>query len=139
MRVAFMQVNGTWSGDDFITPRFEELRLKIRDMITLNSVLMNLYPDGNTSLGYHRDIESELGDEPTILTLSMGATRRMELRPQADVEQLVEVSLEPGSLLIMKGRCQLDWYHGIIKEPEITSPRISLTLREVKHGIQGDH
>lgn len=139
VRVTFMRSSGTWSGDDFITPRFEELRARTRDLIDVNSVLMNLYPDGNTSLGYHRDPENELGEEPTILTLSMGTTRRLELRPQADTRQLVELSLEPGSLFIMKGRCQLDWYHGIVEEPEVTAPRISLTLREVKHGVQGDH
>lgn len=103
--------------------------------IDTNSVLVNFYRNGLDSLGHHRDGEPELGEKPTILTVSLGAMRNMELRPQSDVNQCIELDLEPGSLLVMKGRCQQDWLHGIPERPEVKRPRISLTLREVSRAI----
>ena len=45
-----------------------------------NSVLANLYRDGADRLGFHRDSEPELGPEPLIASVSLGATRRFRFR-----------------------------------------------------------
>ena len=45
-----------------------------------NSVLANAYRDGGDSMGWHADDEKELGAEPLIASLSLGAPRRFLLR-----------------------------------------------------------
>ncbi len=45
-----------------------------------NSVLLNLYRDGNDGMGWHADDEPELGRNPAIASVSLGATRRFKLR-----------------------------------------------------------
>jgi len=48
-----------------------------------NSVLVNLYRDGNDSVSWHSDNEEINGSEPTIASVSLGATRRFDLRHKA--------------------------------------------------------
>ena len=45
-----------------------------------NSVLLNLYRDQHDSVGWHSDNERELGGDPVIASLSLGATRSFRLR-----------------------------------------------------------
>ena len=44
-----------------------------------NSVLLNLYRDGRDSVSWHSDDEPELGPEPTIASVNLGATRLFQL------------------------------------------------------------
>jgi alkylated DNA repair dioxygenase AlkB len=67
-----------------------------------NSVLVNLYRDGNDSVSWHSDNEEINGSEPTIASVSLGATRRFDLRHKESGET-VRVDLEDGSLLVMSG------------------------------------
>ncbi len=48
--------------------------------IAFNSCLANLYRDGSDSMGYHADDEPELGPQPVIASISLGARRRFALR-----------------------------------------------------------
>lgn len=97
-----------------------------------NSVLLNLYRDEKDSMGFHSDDEKELGPTPTIASVSLGQKRmlifkhkrRSELKP-------TRLELESGSLLIMKGKTQEHWKHGIDKETRPCAPRINLTFREI--------
>src|SRR5262245_64244055 len=38
-----------------------------------NSLLLNLYRDGQDSIGFHTDAEPELGPHPVVATLSLGS------------------------------------------------------------------
>jgi alkylated DNA repair dioxygenase AlkB len=98
-----------------------------------NLVLLNLYRDGNDSMGWHSDDEPELGNEPVIASVSLGEERKLKFRPKKNTQgDKFDVLLPNGSLLIMKGRSQHDWQHAISKSKKITSPRINLTFRLVK-------
>jgi alkylated DNA repair dioxygenase AlkB len=46
-------------------------------------VLANLYRDGNDTMGWHSDDEPELGAQPIIASLSLGATRKFVLKSRA--------------------------------------------------------
>jgi alkylated DNA repair dioxygenase AlkB len=48
-----------------------------------NSVLANLYRDGNDTMGWHSDDEPELGAQPIIASLSLGAMRKFVLKSRA--------------------------------------------------------
>ena len=46
-----------------------------------NSCLVNLYKTGFDECGWHADDESIFGEEPTIALISLGCSRRFQLRP----------------------------------------------------------
>ena len=53
-----------------------------------NSVLLNLYRDGNDSISWHTDAEKELGINPIIASVNFGATRKFQLRHIKTKEKL---------------------------------------------------
>lgn len=116
------------------TPLLEKLRRRVESIssVSFNSVLLNLYRDGNDNLGMHSDNESELGEDPTIASLSLGEARDFQLKHQTrkDVKP-VHVLLTHGSLLIMAGTTQQFWKHGLRRETRTLGPRINLTFRQV--------
>jgi alkylated DNA repair dioxygenase AlkB len=99
-----------------------------------NSVLINRYRTGMDSMGWHADKERELGPEPVIASLSLGTTRTFDFR-HTKTRQIHTLQLTHGSLLIMRGRTQLDWAHRVPKEPEARGERINLTFRHVDSSV----
>ncbi|OOQ61720.1 alpha-ketoglutarate-dependent dioxygenase AlkB family protein [Mucilaginibacter pedocola] len=99
--------------------------------ITFNSVLLNLYRNGNDSVAWHADDEPELGRNPIIASVSFGQVRRFEVRHKADKKQKYSVDLENGSLLIMKGDLQHHWEHQVPKSTKALGERINLTFRVI--------
>jgi alkylated DNA repair dioxygenase AlkB len=98
-----------------------------------NHVLLNRYRDGGDNMGMHADDEPELGPDPIVATLSLGATRRLMLAPRRprDGERRA-VDLTSGSLLVMRGACQRRFRHGIPRDPHVTDERVSLTFRLIR-------
>jgi alkylated DNA repair dioxygenase AlkB len=96
-----------------------------------NAVLLNLYRDGRDSMGLHADDEPELGDNPLIASVSLGATRRFQLRPKRGSSSPITLELEHGSLLVMGGTCQHVFRHGVPKERREVGARINLTFRAI--------
>ncbi|MFZ4796634.1 MAG: alpha-ketoglutarate-dependent dioxygenase AlkB family protein [Bacteroidia bacterium] len=96
-----------------------------------NSVLLNLYRDGNDSISWHTDAEKELGKNPIIASVNFGETRKFQLRHIITKEKL-ELELKHGSLLIMQGELQHFWQHQVPKTKEVKKERINLTFRIIK-------
>jgi len=100
-----------------------------------NFVLANLYEDQNASMGWHADNEPELGTEPVIASVSLGATRTLRVRPANKVPGKVRTSspvpLPHGSLLVMQGASQVEFQHALPKTTRPCGPRINLTFRRV--------
>jgi alkylated DNA repair dioxygenase AlkB len=109
------------------------LRLRNRvETITgarFNSMLANLYRDGDDAIGWHSDDEPELGPRPLIASLSFGAERRFSIRRRDDHAQVTRLSLGHGSLLVMGGRMQHHWQHALPRTRSVTGERINLTFR----------
>ena len=126
-----------YSGQRLITHEFTNELNEIRQKLTLeigtsfNSVLLNLYRTGNDSNGWHADNEPELGKNPIIASLSLGATRRFDLKHNTTKEQL-SFHLNHGSILIMGGELQHHWKHQIAKTKKVNEPRINLTFRNIQ-------
>lgn len=95
-----------------------------------NSVLLNLYRDGRDSVAWHSDDEPELGEEPVIASLSIGASRKFCVREKVGGRR-TEVYLEDGDLLVMSGRSQADFQHCLPKTAHKVGPRVNLTFRWV--------
>ena len=97
-----------------------------------NSVLANHYRSGSDSMGWHSDDEKELGPEPVIASISLGDERRFLLRHRRRKElQTHEITLENGSLLLMRASSQHAWRHSIPKTRRAVAPRINLTYRHI--------
>ncbi|WP_035615765.1 alpha-ketoglutarate-dependent dioxygenase AlkB [Haloferula sp. BvORR071] len=97
---------------------------------SFNSCLLNLYHDGSESMGWHSDDEKEIARDSAIASLSFGAKRRFAFRHK-ETKEKVELTLENGSLLVMKGETQRHWQHQLPKAAKITTPRINLTFRKM--------
>lgn len=97
-----------------------------------NSVLANYYRNGQDSVAWHSDDESELGSTPLIASVSLGASRRFSLRPrQQQAGKPVHIELQGGSLLVMAGCTQQYWQHQLAKTSRPVAGRINLTFRTI--------
>ncbi len=99
--------------------------------VNFNSVLMNLYRDGEDYINWHADAEKELGQNPIIASVNFGATRRFLIRRNDDNSIKLEFPLKHGTLLIMKQDLQHFWQHSVPKEKKVKQTRINLTFRTI--------
>lgn len=116
------------------TPVLQSLRgiCEEKSETSFNSVLLNLYRDGNDKMGWHADNEPELGSEPVIASLSLGATRRFRFRHRV-TKEMVECELPSGSLVVMSGLTQKYWVHEVPRQKRVTNPRVNLTFRKIQN------
>jgi len=130
-----------YSGIDLVpkpwTPTLRALVERLvaqRPGLAFNSVLVNLYRDGHDSVGWHADDEPELGAEPIIASLSLGATRRFRWKskePAPAGAQSSGVDLAHGDLLWMEGATQSRFLHCAPRTARAVGPRWNLTFRRV--------
>lgn len=99
--------------------------------VTFNSVLLNYYRDGNDSVAWHSDNETELGQYPVIASVSLGQVRTFDIRHKQNHTNKYSIRLESGSLLLMKGNLQQHWEHRIAKSATSMTPRVNLTFRTI--------
>jgi alkylated DNA repair dioxygenase AlkB len=97
--------------------------------VPFNSVGLNLYRSGRDSVAPHHDHLNDLREGCPIALVSLGATRRMTIRANANPRTIVHVDLEPGSLLVMDYATQLHYMHGVPKTTGRVGERISLAFR----------
>ncbi|MBC9798522.1 alpha-ketoglutarate-dependent dioxygenase AlkB family protein [Sinomicrobium weinanense] len=114
-------------------PELLEIRQKVEALckIHFTSCLLNLYRNGKDSNGWHADDEPELGKNPVIASVSLGAERYFHLKHKKEKQLKHKLLLESGSLLIMKGETQHHWLHQIPKTMKETGQRINLTFRNI--------
>lgn len=110
-----------------------DLKAKVEAVsgVMFNSVLLNLYRDGNDSMGWHSDDEPELGQNPVIGSLSLGGTRRFMLRHRSEKGWKHQLESTSGSFLLMQGTTQHYWQHQVPKTKRPVLPRINLTFRVI--------
>jgi alkylated DNA repair dioxygenase AlkB len=119
-------------------PWIEEL-LEIKKTIEpiaqtrFNSVLINYYRDGQDRVAWHSDDEKELGQNPVIGSVSLGAERKFKLRHKDYLQngKQAQIMLFHGSLLVMKGPTQHFWKHEIPRTAIPIGKRINLTFRVI--------
>jgi len=102
--------------------------------VIFNSVLINYYRDGKDRVAWHSDDEKELGKNPVIGSVSLGAERKFKLRHKHYKTNGLkhEIMLRHGSFLLMKGATQHHWMHEIPRTAKPIGPRINLTFRIIK-------
>ncbi|WP_237440354.1 alpha-ketoglutarate-dependent dioxygenase AlkB [Alcanivorax sp. DP30] len=138
----------TWEGEQGVSYRYSGLTetaagwpLVLRPVLEqveavtghrFNSVLGNLYRDGSDSMGYHSDDETELGPQPWIASLSLGASRDFVFRRRSGSRhQCASISLEDNTLLLMSPGVQAHFQHALPRRARVTEGRINLTFRYI--------
>ena len=81
-------------------------------------------------MGWHSDNEKELKQNGAIASLSFGAERKFVFKHKESKEK-VELVLDHGSLLVMKGATQEHWLHRLPPTKKNDAPRINLTFRTI--------
>lgn len=116
------------------------LHLESRHRVRFSGVTAIWYRDGDDFQGLHSDREMRWLDDTLIAIVVLGERRPFALRPRAAWNGAPDrsppgslpgdVMLTPGrgDLLVMGGRCQRDWLHGVPRV-ETASTRVSLTWR----------
>ena len=102
-----------------------------------NSLLLNLYRDGQDAMGCHADDEPELVPGASIASVSLGATRTLRFKPRtssalAAEEAPLALELAHGDLLLMDSPTQQHWLHGLPRRQRVKTPRLNLTFRQVR-------
>jgi alkylated DNA repair dioxygenase AlkB len=95
-----------------------------------NNCLINYYPDGNASMGFHSDSSEELAEGTGVAIVSLGSTRTIVYRSKEQRSDEYSYALEAGSLLYMSQEMQAHWLHAIPKQAD-AGERISLTFRYI--------
>jgi len=136
----------TYSGSEFQAlpwhPVLRELKSRLHHEFTetFNSVLVNLYRDGHDCVGWHADDEPELGETPTIASVSLGACREFCLKPKsnnlpnANCDR-ARLLLSHGDLVMMSGATQRYWHHSVPRTGKVSLPRINLTFRRIRQQV----
>lgn len=108
-----------------------------------NSCNVNLYEHGGMSVGWHSDDESLFQgkfNDTRIISLSLGATRKFEVRlnwPDVGEKPVRQLLLSDGDLCTMEGMLQKHYQHRVPNEGNVRGARINLTWRwNVKHTPQ---
>lgn len=125
--------------DPALPPLLAEAAARVRAVedAPFDSVGLNLYRDQHDSVAPHNDHLYEIAEGQPIALLSLGAARRMVIREKLPPRRVLEVDLEPGSLLVMSYATQLHYDHGIPKQRTPVGPRISLAFRVRDRSRQG--
>lgn len=118
-------------GSDALPPALQAAAEAVRDALAVpfTHVGLNYYRDGRDSVAPHNDKLHSIAPGWPIALLSLGHTRRMDIRDKLPPRHTRRIDLEPGSLLVMSHDSQKHYDHGIPKTREAVGPRISLAFR----------
>lgn len=99
----------------------------------LPSISLAHYRGGNDSVAPHGDKVGPLKNDCIVATVSVGAPRRLLLKPNPEHlpdsgAPTLTFDLGWGDLFVMGGTCQRTWLHGIPKRAH-ADPRISIMFR----------
>ncbi|MDE5491607.1 alpha-ketoglutarate-dependent dioxygenase AlkB family protein [Elizabethkingia meningoseptica] len=97
---------------------------------TYNSCLLNLYHSGEEGMAWHSDAEKDLKKHGAIGSMSFGAERTFAFKHKKTQEKIA-LTLEHGSLLVMKGETQDNWLHRLPPTKKFFKERINLTFRTI--------
>ena len=111
-----------------LKPICDQLKLELSYLP--NNCLLNYYPDGESSMGFHSDSSEGIKEDTGVTIISLGATRIIKYKQIEDKNQTFDYPLDSGTLLYMDNDVQKTWLHAIPKQTGI-GPRISLTFRSI--------
>ena len=118
------KANNNW------TPPLSVLQEKVNKDFNLetNSVFLNRYKTGKNMIPFHQDDEPGLGVNPVIVSLSLGQSRTFQLKHKY-TNKLTNIAHTNGTIIVMLGATQKDYYHCVPAEDHLVGTRLNLTFR----------
>jgi alkylated DNA repair dioxygenase AlkB len=89
---------------------------------------LNWYRDGRDAMGAHRDSDLRWCENTVVAILTVGARRPWVLTPRSGGSP-IDLAPGPGDLLVLGGRAQADWLHGVPRVPGLAAGRMSAQWR----------
>lgn len=116
---------------DILNP-FMKLAEEYKD---INGIILNWYPDGKHYINMHCDdsrfIERDLDGGTTVIIITwIEYGYRIFRITDNKHNKKIDLKTNNGSVIIMKGRCQDDYLHGILPTDEECGRRISMVFRK---------
>tara|TARA_R110001606_G_scaffold277105_1_gene425187 strand:- start:44 stop:628 length:585 start_codon:yes stop_codon:yes gene_type:complete len=96
-----------------------------------NTILMNVYKDGEDCIGFHRDKTNGWAENSGFCTLSFGAERDFIIRKIDNINDKQSIIHENGMAINMPYPMNDIYHHSVPKRKKIKDTRISLTFREI--------
>ena len=103
--------------------------------VRYRSLWVNLYRDQHDSTAWHGDNIGRIQAESIVPVLTLGASRRFLIRPTQGAGRTWTFRPASGDLIVMGGRAQRDWRHGVPKESTPSGPRISINFAPERHQL----
>jgi alkylated DNA repair dioxygenase AlkB len=117
------------------TPRLLTLRTLAEDLAgePMNTLVLQRYRDGADRLGWHADDSPRLGPRPSIVSISLGASRDFEVRHRQDRTERLCLPLHCGDVLVMRQDMQQHYQHRVpsLATADAVQERINLTFRRI--------
>lgn len=126
----------TYSGTTKIALPWTDALLELKAIVeekshtTYNACLLNRYNDGSQGMAWHSDAEKDLKKNAAIASISLGAERRFAFKHKSS-QAVISLTLQHGSLLIMKDDTQSHWLHRLPPTTGVSQARINLTFRTI--------
>lgn len=114
------------------TPLMQGIRTRAEQVAgRLDGALIQLYPDGDAGIGWHRD----KGKPEIIASLSFGAEREFAfgIGPARNCEEIWRMPLHHGSLLLIPSATNDALKHRLPTARRVKAPRVNVTLRQFPH------
>jgi alkylated DNA repair dioxygenase AlkB/tRNA1(Val) A37 N6-methylase TrmN6 len=106
--------------------------------VEFNVCLLNYYENGQQRIGWHSDRE-EIGRTTPIASVSLGATRQLQIRNKVEgPEDRVALDMPNGSLVVMENICQHEYLHSVPRQSTVEDGRINLTFRCKEFTTEGE-
>jgi alkylated DNA repair dioxygenase AlkB len=99
--------------------------------VTYDGLWVNLYRDHRDSTSWHGDSITCKRDICTVPLLTLGHPRRFHVKPRSGGKS-VPFTPASGDLLVMRGRCQVDWRHAVPKQAKAGTARISVNFQSTE-------
>ena len=108
-----------------------DIKLKIEEEIKkeFDGVLVNYYPNGNISMGYHSDPIEDKWDNNFVI-LSLGDSRDFIFREKLHKNNKIKFNFNNGDLIYMFDNCQELYQHSVRKNKDSNAERISLVFKK---------
>ncbi|SEL48835.1 2OG-Fe(II) oxygenase superfamily protein [Maribacter orientalis] len=108
----------------------KKLKEKVQDLLKkeFELAMCLYYPDGNYFAPYHSDQETS-GFNTILPSISLGEVREFSFKDKISNE-LYNLDLANGSLLVMGAHCQSRYTHSLLQNSKFQQGRINITFRE---------
>ena len=133
-----------YSGQSKIALPFSPTLLDIKSRVEkltgseYNACLLNYYHNGSEGMGWHSDNEKSIRPNSSIASVSLGVSRKFQFKHKTQGLKL-DLILDSGSLLDMRGETQEFWLHALPKSKKVVGTRINLTFRKMADSCEIGH